>query len=717
MAVRVFGTRLAVEGDAAYKSRMRDAGRVGQDAMQRVGRSAVPASRGLRLVSAAGLELKQSMEGVASSVPAVGALAGTLGPAGLAIAAVGVATVGLAAKARTAAQEIAAVGDAADRAGVSAEFFEQLSAAIVNSGQKVDGLEAALAKLNVRIGEARDGGKLQQETFAALGVTMQDLATLPTGEIILNIADALAAIEDPGRRAVLMQRLFEEGGRSLLPVLAQGSEKLREMFAEADRLGQLYGGETIRKSQELSAEMARQSELIDKNLNKAFVELAPAVVTVTGAIAPAIRFAREYSDELLALASAVDPLIRLLAGLKTAFDLLGDSADKGMGASLGRIDERIAQARSRLDALRPSDKDEVPARLRSQFEDAEAELARLQQLRENIRNSVAARPPAAGAAPEPAATPGVVVPKPRPAAGASGATVTGEKASEKPERDVFAEAVERSRERTEALRFEAETAGMAAETLAYLTTIRELESAATADGTEVSRAERQAIIETAAAQAQATAEKERGALASRDLAAGEREAQRRAEDMMRSLDEMSSSVGDSLGGLIAGTNTWRDALGEVLDVALRIAEQQLQESGLLGQAGGFVSSLIGGLFGGGFADGAAFHHGRVIPFANGTVISRPTMFPMSSGRFGVMAERDPEAIMPLVKTASGALGVRAEGAAGGLVFNSYVDARGATMQPGEFRDIAQAEAARAVAAYDRHAAAPSIRNASHRQRF
>lgn len=93
---------------------------------------------------------------------------------------------------------------------------------------------------------------------------------------------------------------------------------------------------------------------------------------------------------------------------------------------------------------------------------------------------------------------------------------------------------------------------------------------------------------------------------------------------------------------------------------------------------GFLGSLFGGVnlaggahggFTGGssslvqsthwFANGGAFAGGNVIPFANGDVFDRPSYFPMSGGRTGMMGEAGPEAIMPLRRGSDGKLGVAA----------------------------------------------------------
>jgi hypothetical protein len=61
----------------------------------------------------------------------------------------------------------------------------------------------------------------------------------------------------------------------------------------------------------------------------------------------------------------------------------------------------------------------------------------------------------------------------------------------------------------------------------------------------------------------------------------------------------------------------------------------------------------------GAKQGAAFSGGSVLPLARGGVVTRPTLFPMAGGA-GLMGEAGPEAVMPLTRTSSGDLGVKAE---------------------------------------------------------
>ena len=73
-----------------------------------------------------------------------------------------------------------------------------------------------------------------------------------------------------------------------------------------------------------------------------------------------------------------------------------------------------------------------------------------------------------------------------------------------------------------------------------------------------------------------------------------------------------------------------------------------------------------------FARGGAFIDG-IIPFADGGIVSSPTLFRFAHGTaMGLMGEAGPEAIMPLRRTPGGDLGVIAQGTKGGVVVNNNI---------------------------------------------
>jgi len=106
----------------------------------------------------------------------------------------------------------------------------------------------------------------------------------------------------------------------------------------------------------------------------------------------------------------------------------------------------------------------------------------------------------------------------------------------------------------------------------------------------------------------------------------------------------------------------RDVARSMIRTTLNGALQPVANA-VSGVLTGGLTNLIGGILP--FAQGGVFSGGHVTPFAKGGIVSDPTNFALRGGGIGLMGEAGPEAIVPLVRGADGALGVR--GGTGGSV--------------------------------------------------
>lgn len=136
----------------------------------------------------------------------------------------------------------------------------------------------------------------------------------------------------------------------------------------------------------------------------------------------------------------------------------------------------------------------------------------------------------------------------------------------------------------------------------------------------------------------------------------------------RELDGMARGFGGGLrrafDGVIFDGRRLSDALRglarSMADTLYSAAMRPVQNA-----LGGALAQVVGGMFQSvlPFGQGASFAQGRVMPFAQGGVVSGPVTFPMRGGT-GLMGEAGPEAILPLTRGADGKLGVRAGGGGG-----------------------------------------------------
>lgn len=157
----------------------------------------------------------------------------------------------------------------------------------------------------------------------------------------------------------------------------------------------------------------------------------------------------------------------------------------------------------------------------------------------------------------------------------------------------------------------------------------------------------------------------------RKLQEAQDDANQKAEQQANTLKDLYKSIGDTI------ENNVVSAIEGLIDGTKSLAESL---SGLLRQLGGMflqfgMKSLFGSIFPS--ANGNVVANNKIVPFAYGGVINKPTLFPMANGA-GLMGEAGPEAIMPLRRTASGRLGVESSGGVGNVVVN--VDATGSSVQ-------------------------------------
>lgn len=182
--------------------------------------------------SLAGLAKEAGVGKLVESIKGVGgALAGIAGKAAL----VGGAVVGAALGVKSLVDGFDDMGDLAERLGVSVDFIAQLRYAAERSGASVEELDGGLKAFTASLGQARAGtGKmLGFLKLVSPELAKQMLATKSAEEAFALLANAMAKLKDPAKRAALAQKTV--GDAALAPLLARGAagiDELRGKYAE-----------------------------------------------------------------------------------------------------------------------------------------------------------------------------------------------------------------------------------------------------------------------------------------------------------------------------------------------------------------------------------------------------------------------------------------------------------------------------------------------------
>lgn len=151
-------------------------------------------------------------------------------------AAVGVSMAGLAAYGAAQARLITENKKLADQMGITTQSLTELSYAFSRDGLvTAEQFADALQELNLRLGEAAvTGGGALVDAFKELGISVQEVRSLKTDEMVLRIADAFGKLEDKQRGMFLLDEIFSGEGARFVKTMEQGSAKIKE-FAERYR--------------------------------------------------------------------------------------------------------------------------------------------------------------------------------------------------------------------------------------------------------------------------------------------------------------------------------------------------------------------------------------------------------------------------------------------------------------------------------------------------
>jgi hypothetical protein len=312
-------------------------------------------------------------------IPGVSAgLAGMVGPAAAATAALGALTLAFHATAEAMqwADDLAA--DAA-KIGITAEALQELQYAAEATDVSAEDLGSSLEGLNRSIGAVRSGvgDKKFIEAFDALKIGPEELKGIHDATDLLPLlADRLAEVGTVAERVQIAKKL---GVEALLPLLSQGSAGISELTEKARALGLVIDESMVNQMADANEEMRVATTVIKANLTPAFAALATGVAHVSQAIVGLIQWFRDLAVKAPGF----------IASVQYAIDSL----------TVGSVAAQLKQAARAMDAAAAAGGNILPQReSRAPGTAGFAELAADEIAASQMRNARKGTPKAAKAA-------------------------------------------------------------------------------------------------------------------------------------------------------------------------------------------------------------------------------------------------------------------------------------------------------------------------------
>lgn len=233
------------------------------------------------------------------------------------------------------------IAKSARRAGIGAEEYQRLAFAADRSGASTEAVAKASRNLQKFLNDATQKGTTPfSEALYEVGLSMRELEGLGFEDRLGLISDALLTVEDTSKRTALAQKLLgEEAGPQLASLLESGSEGLRELGDEAERLGLVMGDDALKQSEAFQDQLTNLKATFTGLANTVGTELLPIFSEIIAEVQDWVLANKDLiATKIQQFIRDIVPVVRdLLAGLLDVVKVLGDviKAMKDFAGALG----------------------------------------------------------------------------------------------------------------------------------------------------------------------------------------------------------------------------------------------------------------------------------------------------------------------------------------------------------------------------------------------
>lgn len=178
------------------------------------------------------------------------------------------------------ADEVARIGDEAQRAGLGIKAFQELKYVAEQNRVGVDALVDGIKELNLRADEwIVTGGGSAAEAFKRLGfgaTELRDKLQDPS-KLFTEIIGKLQQLDRAAQIRIADEIFGGTGGEQFVQLIQQGEDGIARTIDEANRLGLVLDAEVIAKADEVDRKFNQWATTLSQSVKGAVVEVADAM--------------------------------------------------------------------------------------------------------------------------------------------------------------------------------------------------------------------------------------------------------------------------------------------------------------------------------------------------------------------------------------------------------------------------------------------------------
>ena len=248
----------------------------------------------------------------------------------------------------------------AQKVNISVETLAGLQHAADLSGISMESMTKGMKSLGTQMFDAASGSKEAQANFQTLGITFAqtDGSLRNTEQVLIELADTFAKMPDSTEKSALAVKLFGKAGLDMIPMLNAGSDGIRQMIAEGQRLNPVTT-ESARQAEIFNDNMTRLGKSITAIFIPAINTALPLLVELTKLFLDSDKAADGFANTLenkttpflirlsQELASARDGASSFREVMSNFFSISGAQADKPQ-ESIEQLDQKLVKLRTTL---------------------------------------------------------------------------------------------------------------------------------------------------------------------------------------------------------------------------------------------------------------------------------------------------------------------------------------------------------------------------------